>query len=75
VNKAFDNNNVQLSTLSNEDVALVNVNKLKANQNPIIIATVIIVITKDINGILLKAFVKGKKIGGRWKQLGNLYKL
>jgi hypothetical protein len=30
VKKAFDNNIFQLSKLSNEDVALVNVNKLKA---------------------------------------------
>ncbi len=30
VKKAFGNNIVQLSMLSNEDVALVNVNKLKA---------------------------------------------
>jgi hypothetical protein len=57
--KDFNNNNVQLNTLSNEDVALVNVNKLKAYQNPIIIAIVIIVIIENINGILLKAFVKG----------------
>jgi hypothetical protein len=71
--KAFSNNNVQLNMLSNEDVALVNVNKLKTYQNPIIITTMIIVTIEDINGILLKAFIKGKKIGGRWKQLGNLY--
>ncbi len=71
--KDFNNNNVQLNTLSNEDVALVNVNKLKAYQNPIIIAIVIIVIIENINGILLKAFVKGWTFGGRWKQLGNLY--
>ncbi len=71
--KAFSNNNVQLNMLSNEDVALVNVNKLKTYQNPIIIIIMIIVTTEDINGILLKAFIKGKQFGGRWKQLGNLY--
>jgi hypothetical protein len=70
--KAFDINNVQLNTLSNEDATLINVNKLKAYQNPIIIATVIIT-TENINGILLKAFVKGRMFGGRWKQLGHLY--
>lgn len=73
VKKAFNNNNIQLSTLNDENVALVNANKLKAYQNPIIIVVVIIIITKDINEILQKELVKEKKFGGRWRQLGNLY--
>jgi hypothetical protein len=73
VKKAFNNNNIQLSTLNAENVALVNANKLKAYQNPFIIVIVIIIITKDINEIPLKELVEEKKIGGRWKQLGNLY--
>jgi len=36
VKKAFNNNIVQLSTLSDEDITLVNVNTLKVYQNPII---------------------------------------
>jgi hypothetical protein len=60
--------------LSDKDVALVNVNKLKAYQNLIItVVIIIIIITKDINGILLKELVKGRTFGRRWKQFGNLY--
>jgi hypothetical protein len=47
VKKALNNNTIQLSTLSNEDIALVNVNKLKAYQNPIIMVVAIIIITQD----------------------------
>ncbi len=36
IKTAFNNNIVQLNMLSDKDVALVNVNKLKAYQNPII---------------------------------------
>ncbi len=36
VKKAFNNNTIQLSTLSNEDIALVNVNKLRVYRDPII---------------------------------------
>jgi hypothetical protein len=59
--------------LSDKDVALVNVNKLKAYENLIITIVIIIIITKDINGILLKELVEGGSFGRRWKQLGNLY--
>ncbi len=45
VKKAFDNNIFQLSKLSNEDVALVNVNKLKAYWNLIITVVTITIIT------------------------------
>jgi hypothetical protein len=37
INKAFNNNIVQLNTLNNEDITLVNVNQLKAYKNPIIL--------------------------------------
>lgn len=45
VKKAFNNTIFQLSRLSNEDVALINVNKLKAYQNLIIIVVTITIIT------------------------------
>lgn len=73
VKKAFNNNNNKSGTLSDENVALVNANKLKAYQNPIIIVIVITIITKDANEILPKELVEDKKFGGRWRQLGNLY--
>jgi hypothetical protein len=47
INKTF-----LLSTLSNEDITLVNVNKLKAYWNPIIMVTTITIITQDENIIL-----------------------
>jgi len=52
INKAFNKNIVQLSTLSDEDLALVNVNKLKAYQNPIFTIIVITIITQNKNKIL-----------------------
>jgi hypothetical protein len=73
IKKAFNNNTVQLNMLSDKDVALVNVNNLKAYQNPIISIVIIIIITKDINGIVLKELVEGRTFGRRWKQMGNLY--
>jgi len=52
IKKAFTNNTIQLNTSSNEDVTLVNVNKLKAYLNPIITIVVITIITQDENRIL-----------------------
>ncbi len=49
--KTFDNNIVQLSMLSNEDMALVNINKLKPYQNPmelIVINVAIIIIIENL---------------------------
>jgi hypothetical protein len=53
-----------LSTLSNADITLVNVNKLKANQNPIITVIAIIIITQDNNRILPNGITR-RIIGGR----------
>jgi hypothetical protein len=52
IKKAFNNNIVQLSTLSNEDIAVVNVNKFKVYRNLIIMVIVITIITQDKNRIL-----------------------
>ncbi len=49
VKKAFHNNIVQLSTLNNEDITLVNVNKLEAYQNLIITIIAMTIITQDEN--------------------------
>jgi hypothetical protein len=54
----FDNNIVQLSTLSNEDVALLDINQLKPYQNPIeliILGVVITIIIKNLE----KQFYQG----------------
>jgi hypothetical protein len=58
VKKVFDNNIVQLSTLSNEDVALLDINQLKPYQNPIeliILGVVITIIIKNLE----KQFYQG----------------
>ncbi len=52
VKKAFNNNIVQLSTLSNEDITLVNVNKLKVYQNPIIMVITFTIIKQGKTRIL-----------------------
>jgi hypothetical protein len=52
VKKAFNNNIVQLNTLSDEDLTLVNVNKLKVYQNPIIMVTTFTIIKQDKTRIL-----------------------
>jgi len=52
VKKAFINNIVQLSRLKNENITVVNVNKLKAYRNPIIMVGIITIITQDENKIL-----------------------
>lgn len=51
VKKTFDNNIVWLSMLSNEDVILVNINKLKPYQNPMelmVICVAITIITENL---------------------------
>jgi hypothetical protein len=53
--------------LSDKDVVLVNVKKLKAYQNPIITVVIIIIITKNIKGILLKELVERRSFGRKWK--------
>jgi hypothetical protein len=60
----FNNNIVQLITLSNENITLVNVNKLKAYQNPIITVIAITIITQDNNRILPNGIPR-RIIGGR----------
>jgi hypothetical protein len=72
VKKTFSNNTIQLSTLSNEDIALVNVNKLKAYRNPIVTVTAITVITKDKNKILPNAIPR--RIIGRRMQIYEHFK-
>jgi len=65
--KCLNNNIVQLSTLTNEDITLVSVNKLKAYRNTIItviVITIIIIITQDKNKIL-PSTIPRKIIGGR----------
>ncbi len=64
VKKALNINIVQWNTLSNENITLVIVNKLKAYQNLIITITIITIITQDENKILPNEKPK-KIISGR----------
>ncbi len=64
VKKAFNNNIVQLNKLNNEDITLVNVNKLKAYQNPIITIITIAIITPNENKIM-PIEIPRRIIGGR----------
>ncbi len=73
VKKAFGNNIVQSNTLSNEDITLVNVNKLKAYRNPIIMVTTFIIIMQDKNRILLNGIPR--RIIGKRMQIYERFKL
>jgi len=62
--------------LNNEDVAIVNVNKLKAYQNPTELIITIVVITISINksnNILPKQYGDTLIFGDEWKQLAKPY--
>ncbi len=58
IKKTFSNNIVQLNTLSNEDITLINVNKLKAYQNPIITIAATTIMTQYENQILLNEILR-----------------
>jgi hypothetical protein len=73
VKKAFGNNIVQLSTLSNEDITLMNVNKLKAYRNPIIMVATFTIIMQDKNRILLNGIPR--RIIGKRMQIYERFKL
>jgi hypothetical protein len=66
--------------LSNEDVALVNVNKLKAYQNPVKLIVTIVVITtitttiEYLENSLLRKFREYPIVCDVWGQLENLWK-
>jgi hypothetical protein len=62
--------------LNNEDVAIVNVNKLKAYQNPTELIITIVIITISINksnNILPKQYRDTLIFGDEWKQLAKPY--
>ncbi len=73
VNKAFNNNIVQLNTLCDEDITLVNVNKLKFYQNPIIMVTTFTIIKQDKTRILPN--VIPKRIIEKMMQIYEHFKL
>jgi len=73
VKKAFNNNIVQSSTLSNENITIVNVNKLKVYQNPIIMVITFIIIKQDKTIILLNGIPK--RIIGKMMQIYERFKL
>jgi hypothetical protein len=73
VKKAFGNNIVQLSTLNNENIALVNVNKLYAYQNPIITIVAITIIMQDENKILSNGIPR--RIIGERMQIYDHFKI
>jgi hypothetical protein len=73
VKKAFINNIVQLNTLNNENITLVNVNKLKAYRNPIIKVGAITIITQDENRILPNKIPR-RIINERWTNFNECFK-
>jgi hypothetical protein len=76
IKKTFGNNNIQLNMLSIEDVASINVNKLKAYRKPIkliVIATAIIVMTKNMENSPPRQLTEDPIFGDKWKQLAKLY--
>ncbi len=76
VKKTFGNNIIQLSTLNNKYVAQINVNKLKAYQNPIELIITVVAITISINKLentLPKQYKEMPIFGDEWKQLTKPY--